>query len=271
MDGQLFRVPQIRRTCKQTPGALDQRRDNLHLSVLYFCCLGQGLGTKVIRRVRSVSLSQRCIGRFWPWKWPRVCGRLWQATSIRCVTKGQSKSTTLSSGNHLLRRYNLAGQTEWQGLFNFSTFGKEVMALARYSSRPWMMRQIGTGISEGVGEMESEMKAALFANLTNRASISPTLQMVDVFAQFAQSSIETGARQIVVIRGAVTVLFLPFDERRVNRYRVATLTISQLKGQSANNSPFSSGISSLRRFWSDQDNLHDVQVWPSTRVDSKRR
>ena len=134
-----------------------------------------------------------------------------------------------------------------------------------------MMRQIGTGISEGVGEMESEMKAALFANLTNRASISPTLQMVDVFAQFAQSSIETGARQIVVIRGAVTVLFLPFDERRVNRYRVATLTISQLKGQSANNSPFSSRISSLRRFWSDQDNLHDVQVWPSTRVDSKRR
>ena len=63
-----------------------------------------------------------------------------------------------------------------------------------------MMRQIGTGISEGVGEMESEMKAALFANLTNRASISPTLQMVDVFAQFAQSSIETGARQIIVIR-----------------------------------------------------------------------
>ena len=165
MDGQLFRVPQIRRTCKQTPGALDQRRDNLHLSVLYFCCLGQGLGTKVIRRVRSVSLSQRCIGRFWPWKWPRVCGRLWQATSIRCVTKGQSKSTTLSSGNHLLRRYNLAGQTEWQGLFNFSTFGKEVMALARYSSRPWMMRQIGTGISEGVGEMESEMKAALLCQL----------------------------------------------------------------------------------------------------------
>ena len=45
---------------KSTPSALDQSRDigiTFTLSVVYFCCLGQGLGPKAIRRLRSVTFA----------------------------------------------------------------------------------------------------------------------------------------------------------------------------------------------------------------------
>ena len=89
MDGQLFRIPPTRCT-STTPGALGQSRDTFTLSFVR------------ARPVRRVILAVK------------------MAKSLRAiVVKGldamRHQKATLSFGDHLLRRYNLAGQTEWQG------------------------------------------------------------------------------------------------------------------------------------------------------------